>query len=315
MTIRETCQLFCQHAGLKNDVLQVRRIEYSACYCLALLKRASVFKVLSGLSRAIQPEPEMEGSIRLNCCTIAALTGKLPLVKLFSTGSDLDPPTFFGRPSWAAAAHGQVEVMRFLLEQGTTTPGPKLDRKTYLEFGQTALGVAAYMGHQSIVQLYLRSPFTGPDVELQLERAIHYAAQGNQPGTLWSLIRRCRETDTSQGKTFFLRAIDRALVCASRRGGPASLVVRVLLDYGADLNETDNIPRSCLQNAARAGDTETVRMLVEAGASCEASRWVRRRTEPALKTMGTLRRDALAVARKRGYRAIVGIIKEAMERR
>ncbi|KAK8054858.1 hypothetical protein PG993_000085 [Apiospora rasikravindrae] len=207
--------------------------------------------------------------------------------------SDPDSPSFFGRPSWAAAAHDHLEVLQFFLDRGARVQDPRDKDRANSEIGKTALGVAAYMGHQRI-----------------LPRAIYFAAQGNRPDTLRCLLERYRETETRRNS--FLRTLDSTLVCASRRG--AALATGVLLEFGADPNESDNMPRSCLQNAARAGDAETVRLLVEAGASCEASWWVRRRTEPELEKTGRLRCDALTEAGARGYRDIEEIIEEAMDR-
>ncbi|KAK8084085.1 hypothetical protein PG996_002866 [Apiospora saccharicola] len=146
-TIRETCELFCQHVGLR-----------------ALLKRTSVFKILSGLSRDKRPDPELDGGIWLNCCTIAACTDNLPLLKSFSAGSDPDPPTFFGRPSWAAAAHGQVEVMRFLPEQGADTPDPKPNR-TIVDILKEAMRKEARMKEETEASQQTHNAYGGVEDE------------------------------------------------------------------------------------------------------------------------------------------------------
>ncbi|KAK7941565.1 ankyrin [Apiospora aurea] len=99
---------------------------------------------------------------------------------------------------------------------------------------------------------------------------------------------------------------------AARRG--AALAAAVLLEFGADPDGTDSMPRSCLQNAARAGDAETVRLWVGAGAKGVASRWLRRRTEPGLEKTGKLRADALTEAGARRYADIVKILEEAEKR-
>ncbi|KAK8094282.1 hypothetical protein PG997_000967 [Apiospora hydei] len=96
---------------------------------------------------------------------------------------------------------------------------------------------------------------------------------------------------------------------AAGAGGPDA--TRLLLEYGAHPNETDKSPRSCLQHAAIAGDADSVKMLLDAGASIEASRYINKRTVPRLnETWRKKYRDALTEAKRRNYVAVVRVIEE-----
>ncbi|KAK8086755.1 hypothetical protein PG994_001729 [Apiospora phragmitis] len=228
--------------------------------------------------------------------------GNLTLVESLNKGSD--PPSFFGRPSWAAAAQGHLDVLQFFLKQGALPYEPTFTHITDLELGETPIGAAAYMGHDDIVQLYLQPPYFSAGVQEEEAKAIFVAAQGNQPQTLRTLLEHYKQTQQD-----FLEILDAALLWSSRRGSPDA--TRVLLEYGAHPNETDKSPRSCLQHAAIAGDAAIVKLLLDAGASMEASRYINKRTNPKLsETWRKKYRDALTEAKRRNYVAVVRVIEE-----
>lgn len=224
------------------------------------------------------------------------------MVESLNRGSD--PPSFFGRPSWAAAAFGHLDVLQFFLRQGALPYEPTFRHITDLVLGETPLGAAAYMGHNDVVQLYLQPPNFCPEVQNEEAKAIFVAAAGNQPQTLRTLLEHRRQTQQD-----FLEMIDAALLWSSRRGAPDA--TRVLLEYGAHPNETDKSPRSCLQHAAIAGDAATVKLLLDAGASMEASRYINKRTSPELNDRWRKKyRDALTEAKRGNYAAVVRVIEE-----
>lgn len=160
------------------------------------------------------------------------------------------------------------------------------------------------MGHDYIVQLYLKPPYFCPRLHMEEAKAIFVAAEGNQPRTLRTLLEHRKQT-----REDFLEMMDAALLWSSRRGAPDA--TRVLLEYGAHPNETDKSPRSCLQHAAMAGDAATVQLLLDAGASIEASPYINKRTSPKLNERWRKKqRDALTEAKKRNYVAVVRVIEE-----
>ncbi|KAK8134188.1 hypothetical protein PG984_006200 [Apiospora sp. TS-2023a] len=302
-TIRESCDLLVKHAVLlvDPDPKQVERIQFSACLCLAINSSSTVLPVLWGQER--NEKTQFEGGTWENALAIASSMGDLTLVESLNRGSD--PPSFFGRPSWAAAAFGHLDVSQFFLKQGALPYEPTFHHVTDLVLGETPLGAAAYMGHDDIVQLYLQPPYFCPGVQKEEAKAMFVAAEGNQPRTLRTLLEHRKRTQPQD----FLEMLDAALLWSSKRGAPDA--TRVLLEYGAHPNETDKSPRSCLQHAAIAGDAATVQLLLDAGASLEASPYINKRTVPRLNDRWRKKyKDALTEAKRRNYVAVVRVIEE-----
>lgn len=294
--------MLARHAGWENDPVQVELLERAACFCLALNVNSEVFAVLQG-KRCDDDKAKLEGGSWANCLALAACIGDLALVRSLNKGSD--PPSFFGTPSWAAAAHGHVEILQFFLDQGALPYNPAFDAVHDFQLGKTPLGAAAYMGHERIVQLYLHPVNLLANKPSHLVKATYYAAQGNRTVTLRMLIEYHKENFTRQ---VFLSVIGNALLWSCERGTPHA--ARMLLDYGADPDETDYTPNSCLQLATRAGDSATVKMLLNAGALIEAPEYIYKRSRPDRKRRKTPERDALTVARLWGFQAIVELIEE-----
>ncbi|KAK8009301.1 Ankyrin repeat-containing protein [Apiospora marii] len=228
----------------------------------------------------------------------------------------LDPPSFFGRPSWAAAAGGHLRIYQWFLKRGAMPYEPPTSWNNDLVLGENPLVAAAHLGHDSIVRAILQADH--PETRREVSKATKHAAYANQPQTLRTLLEDYRRhPDFSQAK---LRGrLDYNLAfCSCRRG--AADATRVLLEYGADPDATDYTPRSCLQLAAKSGDARTVRLLLEAGASLEAPGYRRNRIDPEIDSdrrdmnqPKRKRRDALEIAKKRNWPEIVRLI-EAKER-
>ncbi|KAK8038966.1 hypothetical protein PG993_007377 [Apiospora rasikravindrae] len=291
-----------QDQGLHPDPKEVEKAEFNACLCVAVNASSTVLPVLWGQEK--DEKTQLEGGTWENCLAIASWMGNLTLVESLNRGTD--PYSFFGRPSWAAAAQGHLDILQFFLKQGALPYEPNFTHITDLELGETPIGAAAYMGHDSIVKLYLQPPYFGPGVQEEEAKAIFVAAQGNQPQTLQTLLEHYTQ---NRPHPDFLAIIDAALLWSCRRGSPDA--TRVLLEYGAHPNETDKSPRSCLQHAAIAGDAATVKLLLDAGASIEASRYINKRTIPRLnETWRKKYRDALTEAKRRNYLAVVRVIEE-----
>lgn len=310
-TVRETCRILAQHTNSENDTARVELLERSACLCLAVREGSSVFEKLSKEEAEFSAESEA-GRTLANSLALAAWMGDKTLVVSLKHSpdwldSDPDPESFFGRPSWAAAAQGHADIVQFFLDQGASPCQPESSEAPSFELSKTPLGVAAYMGHENITRLYLQPPYYRAEVRPELRSAVFYAAEGNQPTTLKYILEHYRETSTPHA---FLYAIDGALVASCRRGAPLS--VRILLDYGADANESDTISHSCLQLAAISGDTQVVKMLLEAGASLEADCWVHRRTSTR-RLQKRRQASALVEASRRDNHALTKLIADKQQ--
>ncbi|KAK7980855.1 hypothetical protein PG989_013312 [Apiospora arundinis] len=255
-TIRETCALYVKHAASSEDLNpgQVEDIEFNACLCLAI-HTSEVLPVL--LKGAFDDKKELAGGTWENCLAIASWIDNLSLAESLHMGSD--PVSFFGRPSWAAAAHGHLDVLQFFLRHGALPYEPTFKSRDSLGLGGSAIRAAAAMGHDKIVRFYLQPPYFSPEVQDEVGFAIHCAAETDQPQTLRTLLDQYKQTQTEHS---YLSTIDCALRVSCRRGNPGA--ARVLLEYGADPNDTDKQPRSCLQYAVKSGDATTVKLLLDA---------------------------------------------------
>ncbi|KAK8077133.1 hypothetical protein PG996_003303 [Apiospora saccharicola] len=224
-----------------------------------------------------------------------------------------DPPSFFGRPSWAAAANGHADLFEFFLQRGALPRDPPTNWDNNLLLAETKLGAAAHRGHDRIVRTILA---TGdPDVGREAKMATRHAAYANQPQTLRTLLDHYRHTPSFSEAELAGRLDYGLAFCSCPRGNAEATAV--LLELGADPDATDYAPRSCLQLAAKAGDARTVRLLLDAGASLEAPRYRRNRVEPGIDAYrGEMsqprrqRRDALGIARKKNWVEIVRLIEE-----
>lgn len=322
LTIRETCERLAEHTTPSGHSFPLEEIRTSACLCLAVNANDWVFKGLLTTDELLHPNNHLVGAIWENCLAIAAWMGDLKVVhSLLNTqaaASDdftpLDPPSFFGRPSWAAAASGNLRIYQWFLKRGALPFEPRVYCwHNTLVLGENPLVAAAHMGHDSIVRAILQAG--GPETRRDVSKAVRHAAYANQPQTLRTLLEQFRQHPaTSQAK--LLEQLDYNLAfCSCPRGAPDS--TRVLLEYGAHPDATDYTPRSCLQLAAKAGDARTVRLLLEVGASLEAPEYILNRIQPEMdgdrnnmNQPRKKRRDALAIAKKRNWREVVRLLEE-----
>jgi ankyrin repeat protein len=230
--------------------------------------------------------------------------GDLELVKSLHTGSD--PLTFFGRPSWAAAAQGHGDVVQFCFDRGALPYEPTDKGGPNFRLSRTPLGAAAYMGHEDIVRLYLQQDYYRSFSERSdAGLAAYFAAQGNQANTLRVIL---EHVQSNAKHHEFLGIVDWSLVCSCRRGALDAAKV-ALFEYGADVNETDLGPRSCLQLAVMSDNAQLVSLLLDAGAGLAAPNVIRQRSTGEV-TPRRRQVDALLVAKKRGYATIVQMLEE-----
>ncbi|CAG8981438.1 hypothetical protein HYALB_00013631 [Hymenoscyphus albidus] len=286
--IRETCRLLAQHTKSEHDVARVELCRRNACLCLAVNAGRDVYDIL--VKECTDSKKAFEGSDNslVNCLTIAAWIGDGTLVESLTKGMDQDSMSFFGRPSWAAAAQGHADLLQLFLNQGALPYNPDFVQGPRFELSKSPLAVAAYMGHENIIRLYLQHYC--PEMQQEELMGIFYAAKGNQPTTLQLLLEHHKTTSTVQE---YQETIDVALTMSSGRGAPDSL--RILLDHGANVNKSLDFPLSCLQYAVIAGDTQTVKLLLDAGASLEPMVWNERTRPSALKEAS--RRDNHALTK------------------
>lgn len=301
--IRQTCRMLAQHTSSENDPARVELLERSACLCLAVNRSANVFRILSGEPDSRTPS---EDNTWANGLAVAAWIGDMTLVQSLDQGSD--PFSFFGRPSWAAAAQGHHDMLVHFLNEGAQPYQPISNEGSSFHLSKSPLGVAAYMGHESIVQLYLQPQYYSTHMRLEEEVAISFAAQGNQPKTLKILLEHFKENSTPKE---FMGNIDGALIRSCRRG--AFHTAQVALDYGADVNGTAPRSRSCILLAIISGSAPLVKMLLDAGASTESTDTIRHHSTGVYKRrMPT--NDALTEARLRGRTEIVRLLETKLPR-
>jgi hypothetical protein len=325
LTIRKTCERLADHRTPSGHSLPLEEIQTSACRCLAVNANDWVFKGLLTTEELLYHKDHLLGGKWENCLAVAAWMGDLKVVQSLlltqaptddESDTPLDPPSFFGRPSWAAAAGGHLRIYQWFLKRGAMPYEPPTSWNNDLVLGENPLVAAAHLGHDSIVRAILAAG--RPETRREVSKATKHAAYANQPQTLRTLLEDYRQhPDFSEAK---LRGrLDYNLAfCSCRRGAPES--TRVLLEYGADPDATDYTPRSCLQLAAKSGDARTVRLLLEAGASLEAPGYRRNRIDPDIDSdrrdmnqPKRRRRDALEIAKKRNWPEIVRLI-EAKKR-
>jgi hypothetical protein len=289
--------MLIQNTKSEHDPARKERLERSACDCLAANRGSTVF---DDFTRRAGDPMQSEGGIEANCLAVAAWMGDLELVKSLHKGSD--PLSFLGRPSWAAATQGHMEILEFCLNEGALPYEPTYVSGPNFGLWRTPLGAAAYMGRENTVRRLIREPYYQGELHDQQLLSVGFAAQGNQVNTFKILLEHLKDRSTPKE---FQEEVSWGLVLACRRGAPAT--AKLALEYGADVHETDLAPRSCLQLAAISGSVPIVRMLLDAGVPLEAADSLRSHTgrEP---TPMRKQKDALFEARKRGHLEIVQLI-------
>jgi len=291
--------MLIQRTKSEHDPARKELLERSACACLAANRGSTVF---DDFNRRAGAPLQAEGDIEANCVAVAAWMGDLDLVKSLHNGSD--SLSFFGRPSWAAATQGHLEVLQFCLDKGALPYEPTYVSGPNFGLWRTPLAAAAYMGRENTVQLLLRQPHYKSEHSDQEGLAIYFAAQGDQVNTFRILLDHTKAKVTPEE---YLATLDWSLVLSCKRG--ASAIAKVALELGADVNETDRAPRSCLQLAAISGCVPIVKMLLDAGVPIESSDLLRSRSSGRSTPMRR-HKDALYEAKKRGRTEIIKLIEE-----
>ncbi|MEN8227511.1 MAG: ankyrin repeat domain-containing protein [Bacteroidota bacterium] len=124
-----------------------------------------------------------------------------------------------------AALDGDVEKVRKLLDAGTNLNSPDQE-------GHTALMYAAFNGHTDIVLLLLNEGAVVDRRDLMGRTALLYASTGPFPETVKLLLEKGAEPNIVDSGEHFS-----PLMHAAAEGNMN--VVKILLEYGADLSLTD----------------------------------------------------------------------------
>ncbi|KAK8087862.1 hypothetical protein PG997_002823 [Apiospora hydei] len=147
LTIRETSEVLARHMAPLGDHVPLDRIEASACLCLAVNAGDGVFKGLLQLKdhdRSYAKE-HLQGGTAENCLAVASWMGNFALVQSLldqnptnsGAQTDPDPLYLFGRPSWAAAVNGNVDLFEFFLKRGSKPFEPTFKWNRRLILGDT----------------------------------------------------------------------------------------------------------------------------------------------------------------------------------
>ncbi|KAF2135346.1 uncharacterized protein K452DRAFT_363221 [Aplosporella prunicola CBS 121167] len=297
----QTVQTLAKHAGWAQDLQKVEMLYQASCSCLALYKGRGVFHALSV---GAGDEMQYGGGTSANCLTVAAWVGDMALIKSFNLESNAC--SFFGRPLWAASAQGHLDVVKHFLNHNATENWLDTERGPWPGIARSPLDVAAYMGRESIVRLFLNPRYNNTTVQSWEGCAIHSAAIGGHANILTLLIHHYKEVKYPDD---IVKTLHASLIQSCRHG--MHQTAQVLLQHGAKPIYTDVFPRTSLQWAAITGNAALVKMLLDAGAELEPAT---ERHFPSGKKMGNCRvwKDGLSEARDRGHKEVERLILERM---
>ncbi|KAI3434440.1 hypothetical protein D9Q98_002517 [Chlorella vulgaris] len=233
------------HTSFENEVNALSAITSQQGAC-----RGSLFK---GSNQSASMEPGGEDHSALN---LAALEDQLRTLRL---ALDRNVDTADGHGGTAlldAAANGQVEVVRLLLDRGADLEAVDSD-------GDTALAVAAAHGHVEVVRLLLKNSANLDAPGRNGYTPLIGAALAGHLEVVQVLLKSSADLEATDNDG------DTALTVAAGKGHLD--VVQLLLDHDADLDVHDNDGNTALIGAAVKGHLEMVRLLLEGGANLEPS--------------------------------------------
>lgn len=209
---------------------------------------------------------------------VAAAWGNIEAMRLLvEAGGDIHLSVgFYGSALHAAARYSQVEAARWLLDAG-------VDGDVVTNMDMTPLHVALWYGHDSVAMLLLESGVC-IDCEFQSESggtytALGIAASSGNTAIVVRLLAAGADVNKRIGDGHF---IGTPLAHAAHAG--RADVVEILVAAGAEINSSGDTP---LHGAALMGHLEIVRRLVALGADLTAP--------------NPDRRTALTLARNQGH--------------
>lgn len=171
---------------------------------------------------------------------------------LLEKGADCNVPDLFATTAFHGALSNQnLEIIQLLLDHGA-------DMTAVNEFGETALHWAAKGSHVDVLEYVIDQGF---DIELEDNRgasALHHAASSGHPDACELLLKRGAMVNrkTRFGQTPLIVAVQR--YCHIMDIKAISQIVDVLLEYGADVADTDG-GKSVLEIAAEQRCGEWIR--------------------------------------------------------
>jgi ankyrin repeat protein len=188
----------------------------------------------------------------------------------------------------AAAFSGDLAAIEKLVQA-------KADLNARDPYGRTPLHVATHARKPDAVRLLMRAGANHALLERDRYDAVTIAAVANDEGTLRVLL-----AEGASARLVTSRYDGTALIAAAHLGHAG--IVRQLIAAGAPLDHVNNLHWTALIEAIVLGDggprhTETLRLLVEAGASLQLAD--RSGSTP------------LQLARSRGYRAMTELLLKA----
>uniref|UniRef100_A0AAQ4QIG6 Ankyrin 1, erythrocytic b n=1 Tax=Gasterosteus aculeatus aculeatus TaxID=481459 RepID=A0AAQ4QIG6_GASAC len=213
---------------------------------------------------------------------IAALAGQEKVVaELVNYGANVNAQSHKGfSPLYMAAQENHLEVVKFLLENGANQSLPTED-------GFTPLAVALQQGHENVVALLINYGTKG---KVRLP-ALHIAARNDDTRTAAVLLQNDPNADVLskvfthywftplhiaahyENMSVAQLLLNRGSQCklhpqASRRGNV--MMVRLLLDRGAQIDAVTKDELTPLHCAARNGHARIIEILLEHGAPIQA---------------------------------------------
>jgi hypothetical protein len=223
---------------------------------------------------------------RFGWCALVAVACNVPVSHAQVAPSPVEKASYSGLH--AAAARGDAAEIRALIAKG----GKPDVRDGY---ARTALHIAAYGGHHEAMRALVAAGANPNALERDRYDVVTIAAVANDVGTL----RIALELGCS-AKNITSRYDGTALIAAAHLG--RAEVVRILIKAGAPLDHVNNLGWTALIESIVLGDggrrhTETLRILVEAGAS--------------LSLADRNNETPLALARRRGYGEMVKLLERA----
>ena len=178
---------------------------------------------------------------------------------------DVNAPEPDGTTALHWAAHGDdLEILHLLIRAGA-------DVNASNDYGVTPLSLACLTGNAATVDALLKAG-ADPEARTSGETALMTAVRTGGVDVVNVLLAHGADvtaTEPSSGQTVLMAAVAEA--------HPA--VAHVLLEHGADVRAQSQAGFTPLAFAVRAGDLESVKLLVAAGASANEKLAIRRRAE------------------------------------
>ena len=178
---------------------------------------------------------------------------------------DVNAPEKNGTTALHWAAHGDnPEIVQLLIQAGANADVSN-------DYGATPLSVACVNGNAAIVELLLKA---GGDSEARSsgETALMTAARTGSVDVVKVLLAHGADisaTEAKSGQTILMAAV----------GESHPVVAQVLLEHGADVHVHSTVGFTALAFAVRAGDLESVKLLLAAGAGANERLTVAQRSK------------------------------------